>query len=170
MRRNDAVSSAEEERYVALMAEVGPELLQYFQRRLPQQAADLLSELMVTTWRRHRRIPVEHEQARMWLFGVARNVLHNQRRSTARQVRVLGALRDLQTPADEDSTEHAAVRDMVARLPPALAEVVTLVHWEGLSLAEVAQLLHIPASTVRGRYQRARHLLREQFDAVVSLR
>lgn len=57
------------------------------------------------------------------------------------------------------------MRDLVSRLDDDLAEVLTLVHWEGLSLVEIAGILDIPASTARGRYRRARHELLAQLTA-----
>jgi len=56
-----------------------------------------------------------------------------------------------------------AVRDAIQHLPVELAEVVRLVHWEGFTLAEVAQLEGIAASTVRSWYARAKDLLRNTF-------
>lgn len=52
------------------------------------------------------------------------------------------------------------VRDAIARLDPDLAELVRLIHWDGFSIVDAAALLEIPASTARGRYQRAKSELR----------
>lgn len=48
------------------------------------------------------------------------------------------------------------VRDAVERLSPKLAAVVTLVDLEGMSAAEVSELLDIPLLTVRSRLRAAR--------------
>ena len=61
-------------------------------------------------------------------------------------------------PASDDGAE---VRDAIARLAPELAELIRLVHWDGLTLAEAAEVMEIPASTARGRYQRAKQELRD---------
>ncbi|MFC9560858.1 RNA polymerase sigma factor [Agromyces sp. NPDC056965] len=143
------------------MIEVGPELLNYFERRVGEAGADLLSELMTTAWRRNSDLPTDHEQARMWLFGVARNLLRNSARSNVRQARLANALRDSIPSNGPDPAEQLAIRDAVKRLDPDLAEIVTLVHWEGLTIAEAGQLQGVPASTARGRYQRAKEALRE---------
>ncbi|MDY0828702.1 sigma-70 family RNA polymerase sigma factor [Microbacterium sp. BG28] len=155
-RRADAVRA----RYIDLISVLGPELLRYFERRSPDTAEDLVSEVLIVGWRRRARIPDVDEHARMWFYGVARNVLRSQMRSRARQYRVLDALRGVSRPSTaDDASEHVALRDAVERLPPDLREVIELAHWEELSLVEIGQLLHIPASTVRGRYQRARERL-----------
>lgn len=155
-RRTEAARA----RYVGLIAELGPELLRYFERRVPDAAEDLLSEVLIVGWRRRGSIPEVDEHARMWFYGVARNVLRSHARSRARQLRVLDALRGISKPeAAPDASEHIALRDAVERLPPDLREIVQLAHWEQLTLTEIGMLLGIPASTVRGRYQRARERL-----------
>ncbi len=44
----------------------------------------------------------------------------------------------------------------IARLSPDLAELVRVVHWDGLSLVAAAEVLGISASTARGHYARAK--------------
>ncbi|MGI8868461.1 MAG: RNA polymerase sigma factor [Mycobacteriales bacterium] len=41
-------------------------------------------------------------------------------------------------------------------LKPLDREIIRLVHWEGFSQAEVAQILERPGGTIRSRYTRAR--------------
>lgn len=139
------------------------DLLAYLERRVgADDAPDLLGETMVVAWRRVKELPSDDERARMWLFGIARGTLLNhsrgQRRRWALADRIRLQVRESATapPADEG----AEVRDAIDRLEPELAEVVRLVHWERLSVADAAGLLGIPASTARGRYQRAKDQLR----------
>ena len=139
------------------------DLLAYLERRVgADDAPDLLGETMVVAWRRVKEIPSDDERARMWLFGIARGTLLNhsrgQRRRWALADRIRLQVRESATapPADEG----AEVRDAIDRLEPELAELVRLVHWERLSVADAAGLLGIPASTARGRYHRAKDQLR----------
>lgn len=62
------------------------------------------------------------------------------------------------------SDAGADVRDAVARLDPELAELIRLVHWDRLTLAEAAHVTGIPASTARSRYQKAKEDLRTQLS------
>ena len=55
--------------------------------------------------------------------------------------------------------------EAVEALPVELAELVRLVHWDGFSLTEAAELVGVGSSTARSRYARARELLREALDA-----
>lgn len=142
----------------------GHGILNYFQRRVDRDdAPDLLAEVMLVAWRRIDAMPDEAQQERMWLFGVARNVLSDHGRTQRRQLRLADRLRAVvqvsqvhTAPADE----HAEVIDAVRRLPPQLQQLIALVHWDGFSLTDAANHLGIRPSTARGRYQRARELLR----------
>lgn len=139
------------------------DLLSYLTRRVgPDDAGDLLGESMVVAWRRVRQLPDDPERARMWLFGVARGTLLNHARGERRRWALADRLRG--RVGDEPSAMPAdvgvEVRDAIERLDPDLAELVRLVHWDGFSLADAAELLGVPASTARGRYQRAKTELR----------
>ena len=139
------------------------DLLAYLERRVgADDAPDLLGETLVIVWRRADELPDDDERARMWLFGIARGTLLNhargQRRRWALADRIRLQVRESATaPAADDGAE---VRDAIDRLEPDLAELIRLVHWERLSIVDAAELLGIPASTARGRYQRAKDALR----------
>lgn len=137
-------------------------ILNYLSRRIgPDDAPDLLGETMVVAWRRVRELPVDPERARMWLFGIARGTLQNHARGERRRWALVDRIRQhTGDAAAPPSDAGAEVRDAIARLEPDLAELVRLVHWDGFALVDAAELLGIPASTARGRYQRAKNELR----------
>jgi RNA polymerase sigma factor (sigma-70 family) len=168
MLRDAAVNSRRrsEAEFTEVMRTVAPDLLAYFERRVGADAADLLTELMLIAWRKGDQLPAQTENARMWLFGIARNVLRNSQRSTVRRDRTNEALRLLteRTARQPDHVEAIEIRDLITRLDPDLAEVVLLVHWDGFNHAEIGQLLDVPASTIRGRYQRAKAALRAELS------
>ena len=154
---------AEDQRLTAALSEASADLLAYLQRRVGiDDAPDLLGETMVVAWRRIADLPDDPERARMWLFGIARGTLLNHARGERRRWALADRIRgdrspDAVAPASDDGAD---VRDAIARLDADLAELVRLVHWERLSLVDAAELLGIPASTARGRYQRAKEQLR----------
>jgi RNA polymerase sigma factor (sigma-70 family) len=78
----------------------------------------------------------------------------------------LEAARDPRSEAP-DSLEMQ-VREALQQLPPAVRLATTLFYVEGLSYQEIAAYLEVPASTVRGRLQRARSSLREELIGVVA--
>jgi RNA polymerase sigma factor (sigma-70 family) len=152
-------------RVTAALEAAWEDLFAYFRRRVDSEdAADLLAETIATAWRRRGALPKDAEAGRMWLFGIARNTLLHHHRGEARRWRLADRFRTLvgaEPPVTAAADGGAEVRDAIDRLPPDLAELVRLVHWEGFTLVEAAGLVGIPASTARGRYQRAKEALRE---------
>lgn len=147
-----------------LVESCGADLLAYFERRVRdrEDAADLLGETLLVAWRRAEVVPRDGTQARMWLFGVARGVLSNHTRGVRRRIRLADALREQLATAPREAPRGAhqdALLEAIAGLPEDLAELVRLVHWDGFTLVEAADLTGVPASTARGRYARARELL-----------
>ena len=70
-----------------------------------------------------------------------------------------GSLADLVThcPVDESEREesHRAVWAALRALPPEQAEVVVLKIWEGMTFAQIGDILEISPNTVASRYQYA---------------
>ncbi|MFC4224831.1 RNA polymerase sigma factor [Lysinibacter cavernae] len=142
-----------------------PDLLTYFVRRIqvPADAAELLNDTLVAIWRAEGRLPKDAEQARMWMFGVAKRVLKRHYRTGARHERILSraeasltASLEPELSLAEQAESHAFVREMVDSLPQRQRELVKLVHWDGFSIVEAAQHLGISASTARTHAQRAK--------------
>jgi len=147
----------------ALDANAGA-LLSYLERRIGiDDAPDALVEVMTVVWRREADLPSDEIDVRMWMFGIAKGVVANAARGKVRRTKLADRLRAVTAVSSGAGSSGAApaadhgheVRDAISRLDPELAEVVRLVHWDGFSLGEVAQLEGIPASTVRSRYARA---------------
>ena len=145
--------------------ETAPDLLAYFERRLTdrEEAADLLGQTMLIAWRRVDKLPAEAERRRMWLFVVAANTLSNHRRTWQHRLALADRLREhlaTSTRAPELSETHA-VRDAVLRLHDAQRELVMLIHWDGFTIVEAAELLGLNPSTARSRYAAAKDALRQ---------
>jgi RNA polymerase sigma factor (sigma-70 family) len=152
-------------------------LLTYALRRAAHadDAADIVAEAFVVAWRRVRELPAGDE-ARLWLYGVARNVVANHRRGGRRRERLGERLRThLSERAAPDHAERVAaghdVRAALARLGDLDREVLVLNAWEGLEPREIAVVVGTSAAAVRTRLTRARTRLRsaltEGGDAVV---
>ena len=165
------MTKVDDKRLTAALRDASADLLAYLQRRAGiDNAPDLLGETMVVAWRWNAELPGDPERARMWLFGIARGTLLNHARGERRRWALADRIRgihapDVVAPASDDGAE---VRDAIDRLDPDLAELVRLVHWERLSLVDAAELLGIPASTARGRYQRAKEELRAALGVEVG--
>lgn len=137
-----------------------PDLLRYLQRRVGGEAPDVLGETLLVAWRRAKDMPADATQARMWLFGIARMSVVGHGRDPSRRLRLAERLHGLMEPVVwPDDAVAMDVRRAIASLPEAQAELVRLVHWEGSSLADAAQVMGLNASTARRRYQKAREEL-----------
>lgn len=69
---------------------------------------------------------------------------------------------ELTVEYSEASERRLDIQDVLSRLDPRQAEVLTLHYYDGMKLSEIARLLHEPASTVRSRFARAKKTLVEQ--------
>jgi RNA polymerase sigma-70 factor (ECF subfamily) len=138
------------------------DLLRYLQRRLldREDAADAFSEVLLVAWRQRRKMPADHEQARMWLFGIARNVLRSTRQAGARRTAATQLLIDATLTDTTAPDEASAVRDAIASLPEEQAELIRLTYWDGFSSIEAGVMLGISASAVRSRLVGARSAVR----------
>lgn len=61
------------------------------------------------------------------------------------------------------------MRDAIDNLHADLAEIVRLIHWDGLTVTEAAEVIGVASSTARARYQRARAELRETLTVTESV-
>jgi RNA polymerase sigma factor (sigma-70 family) len=62
---------------------------------------------------------------------------------------------------EEEVANRLAVKDAIASLPARQRNAVYLRYWEGLSCRSIAQILHVPAGTVRSDLTRAIVRLRD---------
>ena len=134
-------------------------------------AEDLTATTFLLAWRTRGRAPLQAESALPLLFGIATNVLRNQRRSLKRRREALARLplERVEEPDFGDETserldDQVAMRELLrlfTRLPRRQQDVVALCDWSGLSYEEAAVALDIPIGTVRSRLARGRRRLRE---------
>jgi RNA polymerase sigma-70 factor, ECF subfamily len=158
------VNAAQTDRFEVIFSRYGPNILGYLLRRVEvsEDAADLMAEVFAIAWRRIDSVPAG-EEARLWLYGIARKVLANHRRGSLRRDRLAERLRAelaLRRRHHEPETSQT-VRDALAGLRPADRELLTLTAWELLTPVEIATLLDLDPATVRTRLTRARARLRQ---------
>jgi RNA polymerase sigma-70 factor (ECF subfamily) len=127
----------------------------------PSAAEDITQDVFVGLLRHPDRFDPARGTLRAFLLGVARNLALKHWRNEHR----------LEPLDDEDAglaeplnLERGEVGDIVGRavgaLPPLQREVVILVEYEGLTLAEVARAVDADVGTVKSRLHRARESLR----------
>ena len=146
-------------------------VLAYFKRRTDSETAqDCTAETFLVAWRRIDDVP---EQDLPWLYGVARVVLQNHRRSGGRMARLVSRLTGLESPTEPSPDlevirrfEAAELAEALRRMRPEDQELLLLANWEELPHADIGLILGCSAHAVDQRIYRAmRRLARGLADA-----
>jgi RNA polymerase sigma-70 factor, ECF subfamily len=126
-------------------------------------ADDVAAETFAVAWRRWETVPVDG--AHLWLLGVARRVLANQRRSLGR----LGGLRRRLAatgpgvfspdPADALVDGDRRIWRALASLQPEDRDLLIMRAWDELAVADMAELLGCTPNAVSVRLYKARRRL-----------
>lgn len=136
-------------------------LFRYFARRAPRDdVEDLTAEVLAVAWRRRDTVP-DDDAVLPWLYRTAGFVLANHRRK-GRPVPV-GELPDEVDDADPASLALAdeEVRAVLAALTPRDRRILLLNAWEGLTGAELADVLGVSRGGADAALSRARARLRD---------
>jgi RNA polymerase sigma-70 factor (ECF subfamily) len=162
------IRDAAEAQFARLYADYSRDVLAYALPRAAgsDDAADVVAETFLVAWRRARDIPPGAE-ARLWLLGVARRVLANQRRGDGRRTRLAERLQDQlrDAPVTQPSASDRTVLRALERLSEDDRELLLLAGWEELNSSQIARVLDISAVAVRTRLHRARRRLRAELAA-----
>ncbi|MFI6293964.1 RNA polymerase sigma factor [Nonomuraea sp. NPDC050790] len=156
-------------RFEALYRETYDQIAAYAARRCdsPQDAADVVAETFTIAWRRVDELPPGQE-ARLWLYGVARKVLADHRRSAVRQrlrsVELDAEMADLYGASPDSGIELSMISTVFRSLPDDDRELLSLVAWEGLGREEIAGMLGLSRNAVRIRLYRARKRFSRALD------
>jgi RNA polymerase sigma-70 factor, ECF subfamily len=126
----------------------------------PAAAEDITQNVFVGLLQHPSRFDPARGTLRALLLGIARNLALKHWRAEHR----FETLDDEAMVAEPVDPDRGAVGDIVGRavraLPPLQREVVILVEYEGLTLAEVARAVDADVGTVKSRLHRARENLR----------
>ncbi|HXY84610.1 MAG TPA: RNA polymerase sigma factor [Gaiellaceae bacterium] len=138
----------------------------------PYVVADLTADVFVaviesaSSYRRSRGEPVA------WLYGIARNVVADERRRNAKELRTVARIRGRElVDVDDLAALHeridgeSAARELhrgLTRLPAGERAVLELISLDGLSVVEAGHALGIGAVAARVRLHRARRRLQRR--------
>ncbi|WP_156046089.1 RNA polymerase sigma factor [Herbidospora cretacea] len=137
-------------------------VLRYAWRRVgPADAADIAAETFKIAWEKYDRVP--RDQPLPWLYATARNLALNLIRRTHRR----DALTTLVTGTEEDHAAEVATRQAALAALNGLSEsdreLVLLMSWEELDLAQAAKVVGCSKATAAMRVHRLRRRLRHLF-------
>jgi RNA polymerase sigma-70 factor (ECF subfamily) len=150
------IAGTRAERFSSLYGAHYGQLHAYAARRVGAEAADeVVAEAFLIAWRRFDDLP---DHALPWLYGVTRNVVLQHRVRSARHAAAQTALRRLPPPPSPDG-DSGEVWTAWAALSVADQEVLALIAWEDLTVADAARVLGCSAPVFSVRLHRARRRL-----------
>ncbi|WP_043623862.1 RNA polymerase sigma factor [Nonomuraea candida] len=159
--------SEPEQRFEEIYMAYYPAVASYVRRRAgsPDDIADVIAETFTTAWRRLSAVP-QGDEARLWLYGVARRVLANHFRAEERRIALAVRLREEAAAWTQPGTTYDPAQQAFQRLADDDKELLSLVAWEGLSGAEIAKVLGCSRGAARLRLHRARKRLAKELAAL----
>jgi RNA polymerase sigma-70 factor, ECF subfamily len=166
------VASADAERLRLLYADHAGPLLGYVLKLTNGdrgQAEDVVQETFLRAWQHVEAFAPERGSPRAWLCTVARNlVVDGARARKARPKEVGDENLFAAAAAVEDDHDRILlgweVAEAMATLSPDHRAVLRETYFKGLSVAEAADVLGIPAGTVKSRTYYALRALRVAFE------
>ena len=171
-RLNDSDSSVCTEVFDALY---GP-LLRYARRLIQDEEAayDILQDVFFKLWQIRETLNPKLPLKPL-LFKMVRNhALNHQRKKKYQEVRLTPALETVPTqgPAPDNAIEAerlgAWMHQWIRALPPRQREAFQLSRYEGLSHAEIAQVMNLTPRTVSNHIMMALVSLRDRLRALES--
>jgi RNA polymerase sigma-70 factor (ECF subfamily) len=147
----------------------------YLARRVGRQRADdLAAQTFCVAFARRATFRSETIDSRPWLFGIATNLLRNDRRA---EQRLLDTLARLSAEPAAETPDIGLAHGVDPDLAAALAgldcdqrDVLLLYAWTELSYDEIATALRTPVGTVRSRLSRARAHVRARLETAGTAR
>ena len=147
----------------------------FFLNKVDQATAEDLTQATFMGCVQGRDRFASQSSFRTYLFSIARNQIFMHFRKRGRQdnliefksvsVADLGASPKTLTEAKE---EQLLLLRALRKLPVDFQIAVELYYWEGLSTAELAEVLEVPAGTVRSRLARAREHLAKHIEELAQ--
>lgn len=145
-------------------------LLRFFKMRLDDEFADLVQRTFTAAVESRDRII--HSTFRAYLFGIAHKLLLMELRTRGRArvrpgpVEAAAASSDSPSKVVLQHEEQRLLLNALRGLPLQLQALVQLYYWEELGTAEIAEVVGIPAGTVKSRLFRARQLLESAISSM----
>jgi RNA polymerase sigma-70 factor (ECF subfamily) len=140
-------------------------------------AEDVVQEAFLSLWRSGARYDHRRGSLRSWVLSVVHNrAIDTFRRAVVRTSRDVAddGIADRMVAAErtdvevERRDEAAKVRGALTELPDEQRQVIELAYFGGFSHSQIAEMLKLPAGTVKGRMRLGLSKLRIALDDVVG--
>jgi RNA polymerase sigma-70 factor, ECF subfamily len=153
------IAAGDREAFHAFYTLYGARVMALVRRRgaPPQLAEELVQDVFVAAWQGADGYRPELGEPERWLLGIARHKLLDHWRRMQRIVAAVGLPLDPVVPDDaaSDTTLRVSLGEALARLTADQRRVIDLIYGSGLTFAEAAHALAVPAGTVKSRVNTA---------------
>jgi len=148
-------------------------IVRFFRTKAGSAGDDLVQRTFLALAESRGRFRGE-SSVRSFLFGIARNILLEHIRGKVRDAKVdpdfgVSSIHELDpgvSTAVSARAEHRLLIKALQCIPLEMQLALELFYWEELTVTELAEVLGIPAGTVKSRLHRGRALLREAMENV----
>lgn len=159
-----------EARFEAFYRENYERVSLYVARRVAKASVDdVVSASFTVAWKKFSK---SRSPSLPWVYRIASYEVSNHHRNIRRHTRVTTLIQTGELPNELDGTEFdgSDVVSAMHRLSENDREVLRLIHWEGLSRKEAAEVLEMSVNAVNVRYHRALKRLDDQMTPTRSPR
>ena len=164
------VRAGDRDAFERLFRSLHAPLVRYAATLAPDGGEDAVQDAFVALWRRRATLDPDRS-VRALLYTAVRNALFNRSRDARRRDELHGTMPDPARPDTPDDAAQAAllgerVRGWLAALPDRQREAFSLSRFDGLSYAEIADVMGCSVKTVENHVGRALRTLRDRLRAV----
>lgn len=145
----------EKERFTQVLLDMTDTLYRVSATQLRQQAdrEDAVQECLRRAWEKHHRLRDER-YVQTWVIRILLNECHRIQRRMAR------TLPAEEVPAVARDSVRTSLKEALKQLDEKYRTPILLHYIEGYSVAETADMLHMPQGTVKTRLSRGRTALK----------
>ena len=140
-------------------------------------AEDATQDAFLAIWRSRVRYQRDRGSVRSWILGIVhnrtidalrRNQVHATRRADAEGIEEREAAAELTDVEAFRRDEQRRVRAAIETLPEAQVKVIELAYFGGFTHRQIAEMLHEPVGTVKGRMRLGLDKLRRELAGAIA--
>jgi RNA polymerase sigma-70 factor (ECF subfamily) len=160
--------SATDVDFTSMYVATAPFVTRYVVRRVRGDVEDIVEDVYVTAWNKRSDMPADADDRLVWLYAIARRTIANSVRLRRRRERFNKSLEPLATPESGSSEAALAVTIVhaaLAKMDDKERDILLMVEWDGLTVAQAARVADISDSAAGKRLASARENFRRLCDS-----
>lgn len=155
--------------FTALYLATAPFVTRYVIRRLRGDVEDVVEDVFVTAWNKRSEMPTDRDDQLIWLYAIARRTIANTVRLRRRRERFNRSLEPLVNDDRSDAALSVTiVHAALAKMNDKERDLLLMVEWDGLTVAQAARVAEITESAAGKRLATARENFRKLCDQRMS--